>query len=196
MKDLVMDVAIYSRVSTASQSDEDAYRELVELADRCGWNIVESYREKVSGRKSAKDRPLLKQLLIDAKRRRFQKVIVYTTDRLGRDFRDLINNLSELKDVGCGVFDYKRGLDTATDMGSLLFKFLGIFAELENDLRNERVKRGIENAKARGVKFGRPSNLTEDKIQKVTELRAKGWGYVRIGKELGLGTNTVKSLLK
>ena len=79
-------------------------------------------------------------------------------------------------------------------MGSLLFKFLGIFAELENDLRNERVKRGIENAKARGVKFGRPSNLTKDKIQKVRELRAQGWGYVRIGKELKLGTDTVKKI--
>jgi DNA invertase Pin-like site-specific DNA recombinase len=75
-------VAIYSRVSTTQQNDDAQYEELAALCVRCGWDITSVYREKDSGTKSADSRPELKQLLTAAKQRRFDKVVVWSADRL------------------------------------------------------------------------------------------------------------------
>ena len=190
-KGLPLQIAIYSRVSTAHQDDQGQYDELVALCQRSGWTIAKVYREKISGTKSADARPELKQLLIEAKQRKFEKVIVWSADRLARSMRHLVNVLGELNDCQVQIFSYKQGIDTSTPMGSTLWQFLGIFAEFENGIRRERQATGIAKARERGVKLGRPSSMTASKRQRILELRQQGLGINKIAKLLGVGSGSV-----
>lgn len=96
-----MKVAIYARVSTVDQNYEGQLEELHALAERSGWEIVEVYSEKISGTKATEDRPELKRMMHDAKLRRFEKVVVWSVDRLGRSMRNLVLVLTELKGKRC-----------------------------------------------------------------------------------------------
>ncbi len=190
-----MRIAIYSRVSTAQQDDEAQYEELITLCKRSGWQIVRIYREKVSGAKSAADRPELKQLLIEAKQRKFDKVVVWSADRLARSMRHLVNVLGELNDCGVQLFSYKQGVDTSTPMGAMLWQFLGIFAEFENGIRRERQAIGIAKAKERGVRFGRP-RISKKLQREVLVLRVEGLGINKIARRLCVGTGSVVRTLR
>jgi DNA invertase Pin-like site-specific DNA recombinase len=185
-----LQVAIYSRVSTTQQNDDAQYEELAALCARCGWEITNVYREKVSGTKSADARPELKKLLTAARQRRFDKVVVWSADRLGRSMRHLVSVLGELNDCGVHVFSYKQGIDTSTPMGSMLWQFLGIFAEFEHGIRRERQALGIARAKARGVRFGRRP-ISRAKSEEILSLRNQGMGINRIARTLRVGTGTV-----
>jgi DNA invertase Pin-like site-specific DNA recombinase len=187
-------VAIYSRVSTTQQNDDAQYEELAALCARCGWDITNVYREKVSGTKSADARPSLKKLLAAARQRRFDKVVVWSADRLGRSMRHLVSVLGELNDCGVHVFSYKQGIDTSTPMGSMLWQFLGIFAEFEHGIRRERQALGIAKAKARGVRFGRPP-ISLQKRRQIALLRSQGQGINKIARGLKVGTGTVYRVL-
>lgn len=185
-----MKVAIYCRVSTAQQDYEAQYEELVALCKRCQWNVVKVYREKQSGTKPAADRPQLKQLLLEAKQRKFEKVVVWSADRLARSMRHLVNVLAELHDCNVQLFSYKQGVDTSTPMGALLWQFLGIFAEFENGIRRERQAIGIAKARERGVKFGRPK-ITQVQCAHIIALRKQGLGINKIARKLQVGSGTV-----
>jgi DNA invertase Pin-like site-specific DNA recombinase len=186
----LMRIAIYSRVSTAQQSDEAQYGELLALCERSGWELVGSYREKISGVRSAEDRAQLKRLLCDARKRAFDKVVVWSADRLGRSMRHLVSVLGELNDLGIHVFSYRQGIDTETPMGAMLWQFLGIFAEFENTIRKERQALGIAKAKAAGVRFGRPA-ISREKQKQIIALRAHGMGINKIGRTLGVGCEAI-----
>jgi DNA invertase Pin-like site-specific DNA recombinase len=188
-------VAIYSRVSTSHQDDEAQHDELRSLCERSGWEVAGSYRETVSGAKAAEQRPELMRLLSDAKRRRFEKVVVWSIDRLGRSMRHLISVLSELQDCRVHVFSYKQAIDTETPTGAMLFQFLGIFAEFENTIRRERQALGIARAKARGVRFGRKP-IPPSKERQIVALRREGLGINRIGKTLGVGCEAIYRTLR
>ena len=187
--------AIYSRVSTTQQDDEAQYEELAALCTRSGWQIARVHREKVSGTKSAADRPELKRLLIEAKQRKFDKVVVWSADRLARSMRHLVNVLGELNDCGVQLFSYKQGVDTSTPMGAMLWQFLGIFAEFENGIRLERQAIGIAKAKERGVKFGRP-RISRKLQRAVLDLREQGLGINKIARQLHVGTGSVVRTLR
>lgn len=190
-----MRIAIYSRVSTAQQDDQAQFEELEALCRRSGWEVARVYREKVSGTKGADARPQLRQLLVDAKRRHFEKVIVWSADRLARSMRHLVTVLGELNDCGVHIFSYKQGIDTATPMGSMLWQFLGIFAEFEHGIRKERQVLGITKAKAKGVRFGRP-RVSLDKRRKILELRKEGMGINGIARKLKVGCGTASRIIK
>ena len=187
-------VAIYSRVSTAQQSDDAQVQELLDLCRRSHWELASIYREKASGTKREDERPALKGMLDDARSRRFHKVVVWSVDRLGRSMRHLIRVLGELKDVQVDVLSYKQGIDTSTMHGQVLWQVLGIFAELEHGLRQERQAQGIASAKKRGVRFGRPPNETVSR-EIILSLRAQGMGINKIAKTLHVGSSTVSRVL-
>ena len=187
-------VALYSRVSTVSQDDEAQHQELVVLCERSAWAVVRTYRETASGTKSADQRPELKRLLLEAKQRRFDKVVVWSADRLARSMRHLMCVLSELNDCGIHIFSYRQGVDTSTPMGSMLWQFLGIFAEFEHGIRRERQAIGIAKAKANGVHFGRPP-VSKAKRSQILELRKNGQGINKIARTLRVGTGSVISVL-
>src|SRR5262245_28737268 len=190
-----MQVAIYCRVSTSHQDDEAQHAELVQLCARSGWIISRTYRETVSGMKGVDHRPALKSLLKEARQRHFDKVVVWSADRLARSMRHLVNVLSELNDCKVQIFSYRQGVDTSTPMGSMLWQFLGIFAEFEHGIRRERQAVGIAKAKENGVKFGRP-RIPYAKRRQVLELRQQGWGINKIARTLRVGTGSVIRALR
>ncbi len=187
-------VALYTRVSTASQSDLGQHEELIQLCERSGWIVVHIYREVVSGTKGAEFRPELKRLLIDAKHRRFDKVVVWSADRLARSMKHLVDVLGELRAANIDIFSYRQGVDTATPMGSMLWQVLGIFAEFEHGIRRERQALGIGKAHDQGVRFGRP-RITSAKVSAICALRAQGCTVAAIAKEVGVGAGTVARTL-
>tara|TARA_B100000941_G_scaffold266560_1_gene221936 strand:- start:2801 stop:3412 length:612 start_codon:yes stop_codon:yes gene_type:complete len=186
-----MNVAIFVRVSSLQQTTENQRLELYEVCERNDWTIVEEYNETVSGTKGEDERDELKRMLTDASRKRFQKLVVWSVDRLGRNMRHLVTVLSQMKDLDIDIYSYKQGIDTSTTMGSSFFYMVGIFAELENNMRSERQKIGIRRALENGAKFGRKSKLSKSVLNKIHSFREQGLSMRQISKELDLSVATV-----
>jgi len=181
-----MKVGIYVRVSTLQQTTENQLLELYEICERNDWSVVEEYNETVSGTKGVSDRSELNRMLQDASRKKFEKVVIWSVDRLGRSMKHLVMVLSQLKDLDVDIYSYKQGIDTSTTMGSSFFHMVGIFAELENNMRSERQKIGIKRALKDGIKFGRKDVMDEDKEYQIYQLRSKGKSIRSIAKEVGI----------
>ena len=184
-----MRVAILMRCSTSHQTTENQRLELYEICERNDWIVVEEYDETISGTKGVNERDELKRMLKDASRKKFDKLVVWSIDRLGRNMKHLVSVLSQLKDLDIDIYSYKQGIDTSTTMGSSFFYMVGIFAELENKCvqRKDWYQKGIEN----GAKFGRKSKLTKAVVNKIFNLRQKGFSMRKISKEMDLSLATV-----
>ena len=181
-----MNVGVYVRVSTQQQTTENQLLELYEVCERNDWTVVEEYNETVSGTKGQNDRDELKRMLIDASRKKFDKVVVWSVDRLGRNMKHLVSILSQLKDLDIDLYAYKQGIDTSTTMGSSFYYMVGIFSELENNMRRERQLIGIKRAMNEGVKFGRKDVVDDEKEYQSYQLRKKGKSIRQIAKEVGI----------
>jgi DNA invertase Pin-like site-specific DNA recombinase len=148
-------IAIYTRVSTDNQTTENQERELRAMADRTGCIVIKVYRDQgVSGAKSRKDRPAFDALWKDATRRRFDMILAWSVDRLGRSLQDLVAFLCELHALGIDLYLHQQGVDTTTPAGKALFQMMGVFAEFERAIIRERLKSGLERAKAQGKTLG------------------------------------------
>ena len=196
LDDAVLDVAVYVRVSTSGQTTENQLIELSEVCDRNKWHITNVYNETVSGTKGIDERAELNRMMQDATRKRFSKVVVWSVDRVGRSMKHLVTVLSQLKDLGCDIYSYKQAIDTSTTMGSSFFQIVGIFAELENNMRAERQKIGIRRALENGAKFGRKSIMTDKLIKSVVRLRESSLSMRKIATQLDISTATVQKSLK
>src|SRR5262245_23430424 len=119
-------VAIYSRVSTDAQTTENQERALKEIADRGAWEIVKADRDAgISGSKGRDRRPAFDALCKDATRRRFDLIMAWSVDRLGRSLIDLVAFLTEIHGAGVDLFLLKQGLDTRTPAGKAMFQMMG-----------------------------------------------------------------------
>jgi DNA invertase Pin-like site-specific DNA recombinase len=105
-----MKIAIYVRVSTIQQTTENQLLELYEVCERNDWSVVEEYNETVSGTKGVNDRKELERMLKDASRKKFDKVVIWSVDRLGRSMKHLVSVLSQLKDLDIDIYSYKQGI--------------------------------------------------------------------------------------
>jgi DNA invertase Pin-like site-specific DNA recombinase len=149
-----MHAAIYARVSTVDQEPENQLAELRRYVAARGWAGQEYVDKGVSG---AKDRRLaLDQLLADARRRRFDVLVVWRLDRLGRNLRHLITLLEELQALGIAFVSLGEGIDATTPAGKLQMHILGAIAEFERARIAERVKAGLRRARNQGKRLGRP----------------------------------------
>jgi DNA invertase Pin-like site-specific DNA recombinase len=129
-------VALYVRVSTADQTTENQERELTAIAARMGWEVVSIYKDEgVSGSKGRDKRPALNAMLKDVTRRKFDMVMAWSVDRLGRSLQDLVGFLSDLHAARVDLFLHLQGLDTTTPSGRAMFQMLGVFAEFERATR-------------------------------------------------------------
>jgi DNA invertase Pin-like site-specific DNA recombinase len=154
---LMRQVALYTRVSTDRQTTENQERELRTIAARAGWNLVKVYRDEgISGAKGRDERPAFDALCKDAARRQFDMVMAWSVE-LGRSLQDLIGFLSELHALGIDLMLHQQGLDTTTPAGKAMFQMMGVFAEFERAMIRERVKAGLERARAQGKTLGRPT---------------------------------------
>lgn len=164
-----MRAAVYARVSTSDQTAENQLIELRQYAAARGWAIREYVDAGVSG---AKDRrPALDQLVADARRRRFDVVLVWRLDRLGRSISHLVALLDELQAIGVGFVSLGEGIDLGTPAGRLQFHILAALAEFERARIQERVHAGLARARAEGRRIGRPSErVPTDKLRAVAGL--------------------------
>lgn len=189
-------VAIYTRTSTDKQTTENQRRELEAAAKRHGWDVVEVIEDAgLSGAKGRANRPGLDRLLKGVARREFDLVAAWSVDRLGRSLQDLVAFLVELRDKGVDLYLHQQGLDTSTSAGRALFQMLGVFAEFERAIIQERVRAGLARAKAQGKTLGRPK--TDGKTEATIQRRLKaGDGIKRIAREEGVGVSVVQRLAK
>ena len=149
-----MRAAIYARVSTFNQEPENQLQELRRYVDVRGWTGVEFVDRGVSG--SNDKRPELDALLKDAKRRRFDVVICWRLDRLGRNLRHLVTVLEDLQHVGVAFVSLGEGIDCTTPAGKLQLHILAALAEFERERIRERVMAGLQRARSQGRRLGRP----------------------------------------
>jgi DNA invertase Pin-like site-specific DNA recombinase len=149
-----MKAAIYARVSTLDQEPENQLQELRRYVEARGWASTEYVDRGVSGSKDR--RPALDELIRDAKRRRFDVVVCWRLDRLGRNLKHLITLLEDLQALGVSFVSLAEGIDATTPAGKLQMHILGAIAEFERARIQERIKAGLARARAQGVKLGRP----------------------------------------
>lgn len=190
-------VAIYVRVSTDHQTTENQLRELRQVAERRGWHVVEIYTDNgISGAKGRDQRPGLDQLLKDASRRRFDVVMAWAIDRLGRSLVDLLATIQHLESCGIDLYLDQQSIDTTTPMGRLVFQVTGAFAEFERSMIKQRVKAGLDRARAQGTRLGRPK-LDHKKERAIrAALAAGGKGMLKIAAEHGVGSGTVQRIAR
>src|SRR5262249_13572306 len=186
--------AIYVRVSTDKQTVENQVRELRLIAERRGWQVVEEYHDAgISGAKGRDGRPGLDRMLKDASRRRFDVVMAWAIDRLGRSLIDLLGTIQGLEAAGVDLFLEQQAIDTTTPAGKLMVQVTGAFAEFERSMIRQRVKAGLRRAVEQGKQLGRPR--IEPALEKriLSHLR-KGTGILKVASICGVGTGTVQRI--
>jgi DNA invertase Pin-like site-specific DNA recombinase len=184
-------VAIYARVSTTNHGQDAGMqtREMRQFAEARGWKLADEYVDSgVSGSKDS--RPELNRLMADAKRRKFDVVLVWKLDRFGRSLRHLVNALAEFESLGIAFVSLSDNLDLSTASGRLMFNIIGAMAEFERELIRERVKAGMKNAKAKGARIGRPRVAVD--AARIAVLRASGLSWRTIERELGISVRTAR----
>lgn len=188
--------AIYLRVSTDGQTTDNQRRELEAAAVQRGWTIVAVYADEgISGAKGRDKRPGLDGMLKDATRGRFDVVMVWAVDRVGRSLADLIGTLNELHAAHVDLFLHQQAIDTTTPAGRAMFGMLGVFAEFERSMIQARVRAGLDRARQnprKGAKaIGRPKASSAIEAQIRAHL-VDGMGKVKIARTLGVGVSTVQ----
>ena len=187
-------VALYLRVSTDTQTVQNQRRDLEAVGQRLGWNVIHTFTDEgISGAKGRDRRPAFDALHKAVTRREIDLIAAWSVDRLGRSLQDLVSFLSEIDDRGVDLYLHKQGLDTSTPSGRAMFGMLSVFSEFERSMISERVKSGLERAKASGKKLGRP-RIDESKRVQVESALADGKSIHRICKELGVGSGTVQRI--
>ena len=188
-------VAIYARVSTGEQTPDNQLRELRAVAARMGWQVVEEFVDHgISGVKGRDRRPAYDRLYRAILRRELDLLMAWSVDRLGRSLQQLVALLSDLQAKGVDLYLHQQGIDTTTPAGTAMFQMCGVFAQFERAMIQERVKAGLERARAQGKRLGRPR--TPDRVeQAIRAARQQGKGIRKIATELGVGVSTVQRVV-
>jgi len=170
-------VGLYLRVSTGDQTIETQRMGLVAACEARGW------------------RPGFDRLLKAATTRKIDVVAAWSVDRLGRSLQDLVGFLAELSAVGCDLYLERQAVDTTTPAGRALFQMLGVFAEFERSIIQERVKAGMERARVHGTKSGKPIGqppLAQAKVEAIRAELARGTGILKTARLCGTGVSAVQ----
>jgi DNA invertase Pin-like site-specific DNA recombinase len=179
-----MRAAVYARVSTFDQEPENQLAELRRYTTARGWTLQEYVDRGVSG---AKDRrPALDQLVGDARRRRFDVLVCWRLDRLGRNLKHLITLLEDLQALGVAFVSLNEGIDATTPAGKLQMHILGAIAEFERGRIVERVRAGLARARIEGTRLGRPPRrISTDNLAHVRGLPVR-----EVAARLGVSRST------
>ena len=188
-------VVLYARVSTDAQNTENQLLQLRAVAERHGWAIVAEFVDHgVSGAKGRQERHRFDALLRGVARREFDMIAAWSVDRLGRSLQDLLSFLLELQSKRVDLYLHQQALDTSTPMGKAMFQLCGVFAELERSIIQERVRAGLERARAKGKTLGRPR--TDPRVEaKIRKLARQGMGKGKIARTLGIGVSVTQRVL-
>ncbi|MBZ5648217.1 MAG: recombinase family protein [Acidobacteriia bacterium] len=181
-------VALYARVSTLEQNCGPQLDDLRRYATQRFGQMHEYVDVGVSG--AQRRRPQLDALIHDARKRRFDVVLVWKFDRFARSVKHLVDSLDEFHALGIDFISYTEGVDTTTPSGQLLFHIMGAVAQFERDLIAERVRAGIAHARAIGKRIGRPRARID--AERVIALRGEGKSLRKIANELGVPVSRVR----
>jgi DNA invertase Pin-like site-specific DNA recombinase len=188
-------VALYMRISTKGhgQTTDTQAVALREYAERRGSQVVDEYRDE--GISGAKDRrPQLDRMMQDARKRRFDAVLVARFDRFARSTKHLVLALEEFSSLGVDFISLNESIDTSSPMGRMVFTVIAAVAELERSIIRERVVMGLDRAKRQGKRLGRPRIcVSESKIQ---QLSADGLSLRQIAERVGVSHTKVARLLR
>ena len=185
--------AVYLRVSRDDQTTENQRLVLARVAGHRGWEIVHAYEDQgISGAKGRDQRPAFDQMLKDAVRRRFDILLVWSIDRLGRSVLHVANALAELDAAGIRLYCDQQGIDSSTPMGRAMIQMAAIFGEQERAILRSRVVAGLQRVRELGVKrLGRPKVSPKVEAAIRTQLKA-GNGILKVAKMVGCGSGTVQ----
>jgi len=189
-----MRIGIYARVSTQNKGQDTdlQLRELRQYSAQRGWTVVDEYTDEgVSGSKDS--RPELNRLMLDAKQRRLDGVLVWKLDRFGRSLKHLVNALAELEAVGVAFVSLRDGFDLTKPSGRLMFGVVAAMAEFERDLIKERVRAGIANARSKGRRIGRKPVAFDH--ARLASMRSEGHTIRAIAASLGCSRSLVHQIL-
>jgi len=167
-----MRCAIYARVSTLEQTCDNQLIELRRYVEARGWTGTEFVDSGVSGTKDR--RPALDALMKDARRRRFDVLVVWRLDRLGRNLKHLVTLLEDVQAVGIAFVSLGEGIDCTTAAGRLQLHVLAALAEFERARIAERVRAGLARVRASGKRLGRPAtDVATTDLQQTAHLSVR-----------------------
>jgi DNA invertase Pin-like site-specific DNA recombinase len=183
--------ALYMRVSTLDQHPETQLYDLHEMARQRGYQIVEEFTDRISGAKAR--RPGLDSMMRDARRGRFDVVLVWASDRIARSVKHFLEILDELNRLNVEFISFREQIDTAGPLGRAIVVIIGAVAELERNLIIERVRAGMRRAKLEGRHIGRkPLDLDRAAI---CRDRCRGQSLRQIARCHRISTATVQRVL-
>jgi len=193
-------VGLYLRVSTKNGQTVDNQRQALAeaIGRRDGWIIAEEFVDDgISGAKGRDKRPAFDRLLRAVVRRKIDVVAAWSVDRLGRSLQDLIGFLGELDAAGVDLYLEKQAVDTTTPAGRALFQMLGVFAEFERAIIQERIHAGLARAREKGTKSGKAIGRPQIDRRRAQQIRAelqKGTGILKTARLTGAGVATVQRI--
>ena len=162
---------IYLRVSTDRQKDKNQLVQLKKMAQAQGWPIEKIYQEDggISGSKGRAQRPALDAMMKDAARRKFDRLLVWSVDRLGRSVQEVAMIMSDLDKAGVVQFFHVQGIDSSTVYGKAMVQMALVFAELELGIIRDRIHAGLARARAEGKRLGK-APLCDKRRQAVIDI--------------------------
>ena len=192
--------AIYLRVSKEDQTTENQRLELVRIAEARGWTVTAVYTDHgISGAKFGKQRPELERLRKDAARHRFDMLMAWSIDRIGRSTHEVSGLMEEFEGLGIGQYYLQQGIDTATPAGRAMVQMAVVFAEYERAMIRERIKAGLDRVRKTGrTKSGKPigrPRVSRHVIEKVHAAKAKGKSVRAIAELVGLSVGKVHGIV-
>ena len=183
---------LYMRVSSVDQHPETQLQDLRQLAAQRGFEIVKEYTDRISGAKAR--RPGLDQMMADARRGKFDVVLVWASDRIARSVKHFLDVLDELNRIGVEYASFRENIDTGGPLGRAIVVIIGAIAELERSLIVERVRAGMRRARLEGRHIGRTPLLVDREA--IHRERRQGQSIRQIAKEHRVSTATIQRVLK
>lgn len=183
----------YLRVSRSDQDPALQHDATAKLIEARGWTLVETFIDHgVSGAKAR--RPELNRLLERAKRGDFDVLVVYRSDRLFRSLPNMVTTLADLAALGVAFVSVTEPFDTSTPTGKLMLHLVAAFAQFERDVLIARTIDGMQAARRRGARIGRPPVVVD--VGEARRLRAQGVPMRKIAARLGCGMSTIRRALR
>ena len=185
-------VGIYARTSLGSDRQDITRQvsELKQIVKNHNWELIDTYVDEGYSRTTT-SRPELNRMMRDANIRKFEMVITLELSRLGASLKNMIEIVDKLREKKIQLFIVNQQIDTSTATGYMFFSIMTSISNYEKELISERVKSGLENAKRKGIKLGRKSNLDFNIKQKIIDMKSQNIGMKKISKDCKVGRKTI-----
>ncbi|MGD1081802.1 MAG: recombinase family protein [Candidatus Sulfotelmatobacter sp.] len=183
---------MYARVSTFDQHPETQLLDLRQMAAQRGYEIVGEYSDTISGAKAR--RPALDELLADARRRRFDVVMVKSLSDVARSVKQCLAVLDQLNQLGIGFVSCRENIDTTGSMGQGSALIISALSQLQRTLVVEAVKAGMRRSRLEGVRIGRkPLDIDRSAI---VQDRISGLSLTTVAQKHRVSRGTVCRLMR